>query len=126
MIRLKSLMEYGQSSREDVHKALAGIRSLGYENPFDGSTVIGNVLVEVSYFDGHLWMSSILSMEKGKGNAKAVMQQICNIADKYGVYMGLTPKPFGREKGLSTSQLKEFYKGFGFKPVSGIYERAPK
>lgn len=130
MIKLKRLLikEYGNSSREDVSKALADIRRLGFENPFDGSTVIGgNTMVEMSYFDGHLWMSSIYSTERGKGNAGAVMAKICSIADKHGVYMALSPKPFGQEKGLNTGQLKTFYKKYGFKDIGmGMMERTPK
>jgi hypothetical protein len=104
------------SPKEVIQKAVDEIRSLGYKNPFDNSTVIdNNVLVEVSSFDGYLHLGSIMSIEKGRGDATKVMNKICEIADKYKVTIHLSPKPYGTGKGLNKSQLIKWYKKFGFK-----------
>jgi GNAT superfamily N-acetyltransferase len=130
MIKLSRLLEYGKSDKDSVIAAIDEIRSLGYKNPFDNSTIINNyVSVEIGNFDGHLWVSSIYTPAENrhKGLAKDVMIKMCDIADKHGVYMGLDAIPFGDKKdALNKTKLIKFYKSFGFKPVSGIYERAPK
>ena len=130
MIKLSILLEYGKSEKDTVIDAIDEIRSLGYKNPFDNSTIINDVVsVEIGYFDGHLWVSSIYTPAeyRHQGLAKDVMTKMCDIADKHGVYMGLDAIPFGDKKNaLNKTKLIRFYKSFGFKPVSGIYERAPK
>lgn len=130
MIKLTHLLEYGKSDKEAINAAIDEIRSLGYKNPFDNSTIINNaVLVEIGNFDGHLWVSTIYTPaeHRHQGLAKDVMIKMCDIADKHGVYMGLDAIPFGDKKNaLNKTKLIKFYKSFGFKPVSGIYERAPK
>jgi len=103
------------SPKELVQSAIDEIRSLGYKNPFDNSTVIDdNVVVEVYYFDGYLHLSSIMSVIKGKGDATKVMNKICEIADKYKITIHLSPEPFGLGNRLNKAQLIKWYKKFGF------------
>lgn len=102
-------------SKDVIQKAIDEIRSLGYKNPFDNSTVIGdNVLVEVSNFDGYLWLNSIMTVEKGRGDASKVLDKICEIADKHQVTIVLTPVPFGRGKIFTKKQLRDWYGRHGF------------
>ena len=104
-------------SEEIIQKAVDKIRSLGYKNPFNNSTIINDrVTVEVSNFDGYLWLNSIMTLERGKGYASEVLQKICDIADEFQVTLVLTPVPFGKDKKeiLTTSQLIKWYKKYGF------------
>jgi hypothetical protein len=102
--------------KEIIQQAVDEIRSLGYKNPFDNSTVIDdNVLVEVSNFDGYLWLNSIMTIVKGRGDATEVLIKICDIADKYQITIVLTPKPFGNGNILTEKQLRDWYGKYGFK-----------
>lgn len=125
MIKLKSLLrEYVPSDPTSLTKALKDIQSLGYPNPLNSREIVidNSVIVEIGIFDKRLHFSSIQSMDKGQGNAGRVMQQIVDIADKYGVTIALTPKPFGMSKDkLTKPQLVAFYKKYGFKPEKGGY-----
>ena len=131
MIRLKRLLlfEYMMSPKEDINAALADVIKLGVINPINRREVIINdsVVVEISNFDGHLWMNSIHSMNKHLGKASEVMKQICDIADNHNVGMALEAKAFGTSKDkLTTSQLVNWYRKFGFKPIGyGTMERVP-
>lgn len=131
MIRLKRLLlfEYMMSPKEDINAALADVIKLGVINPINRREVIINdsVVVEISNFDGHLWMNSIHSMDKHLGKASEVMKQICDIADNHNVGMALEAKAFGTSKDkLTTSQLVNWYRKFGFKPIGyGTMERVP-
>jgi hypothetical protein len=133
MIRLKRLLlfEYLQSPKEDINAAIADVVKLGIINPINRREVIINdtVIVEITNFDGHMWMNSILSMDRHIGKASEVMKQICDIADNHNVGMALEAKAFGanntKDK-LTTSQLVNWYRKFGFKPIGyGTMERVP-
>lgn len=101
--------------KDVIQKAVDEIRSLGYKNPFDNSTVIDDrVLVEVSNFDGYLWLNSIFTVDKRQGFSSKVLQMICDIADKYQITMRLTPVPFGTGEIMNTKQLTKWYSKFGF------------
>ena len=123
MIKLKDILkEYTPSDPEALTKALKDIQSLGYPNPLNSREIVidNSVLVEIGIFDKRLHFSSIQSMDKGQGNAGRVMQKIVDIADKHGVTIALTPKPFGTNaNNLTKSQLIVFYKKYGFKPEKG-------
>lgn len=102
-------------SKEIIIKAIDKIRSLGFKNFFDNSTVIdNNVLVEVDYFDGYLILQSIMTIDKGRGDASRVLHKICDIADEFGITIKISPKPFGTGDILTKKQLIDWYKRFGF------------
>lgn len=103
--------------KEQLQKAVNKIRSLGVKNPFDNSTIIGDdVAVDVYAFDGYLRLSSIMSIDKGKGKASEIMKMVCDIADEFDVTIVLTPQPFGSNKKeiLTKQQLIKWYKKYGF------------
>jgi hypothetical protein len=118
-ISLKQLLkEYNPSDPVFIDRAVAAIKRLGVRNPLNPrETLINdNVMIEVSNWDKRLWISSLLSLEKGMGNASKVMAMICKIADKYKVTMALDPSPYGKDPNkLNYDQLVQFYKKFGFK-----------
>ena len=120
MIKLRDILkEYVPSDPESLIKALKDIQRLGSPNPINPREIVidNSVMVEIGIFDKRLHFSSIHSIDKGQGNAGRVMQKIVDIADKYGVTIALTPKPFGTSADkLSKSQLITFYKKYGFKP----------
>ena len=125
MIKLKDILkEYTPSDPDSLTKALKDIRSLGVPNWMNSQEIVigDSVMVEIGIFDKRLWFSSIHSLDRGQGNAGRVMQKIVDIADKHGVTIALTPKPFGGKDGspvLTKSQLVTFYKKYGFKPEKG-------
>ena len=120
MIKFKDiLLEYVPSDPESLTKALKDIRSLGYSNPLNLREIIIDdaVIIEIMIFDKRLHFSSIQSIEPGKGNAGRAMQKIVDIADKYGVTIALTPKPFGTNPNyLNKSLLVKFYKNMDSNP----------
>lgn len=107
-----------EATREDVQGIYDDIKQSGmpvYQSPLERRTYIvnDNVFVEMYPFEGSVHLSSISSMEKGKGNASSVMRQITNSADSRGLKMDLGAKAFS-EGGLTTSKLIDFYTKFGF------------
>lgn len=75
------------------------------------------VLIEVSVFNNRLHLSSIFSLETGKGYSSLVMKWLIGLADKYHVDIELYPTPFGTpngKKGMPLYQLKKWYKRLGF------------
>jgi hypothetical protein len=122
------LVEWGTSDKASINAAIEDIRNLGEINPFNSREVLidNNVSVELSNFDGHLWINSIMTLERGRGDASRVLQKMCDIADKHQVYMGLGASPFGKTKGLNKAQLIAWYKRYGFKKVDyDTMERPP-
>lgn len=122
-IKLKDLIkEYAPSDPVLIDKAVAAIRRLGVRNPLNNKETLidDSVMIEIANWDKRLWISSILSLDKGTGNATRVMGMMCKIADKYNVTMALDPSPFGKDPNkLNYNQLVQFYKKFGFKFEDG-------
>ena len=78
--------------------------------------------------DAPIWLKSIVSPERqGTGQASAILRKITDLADKHGVAIWLTPKPFGNiENALSASKLKGWYKRYGWEPAGGdVWIRQP-
>jgi hypothetical protein len=120
MKNIKDFFEYiteNMDIKSKVSTAIDELKSLGYINPFNSrEIVLHNASVEVSYFDGLLWLSSIYAHEKGAGSA--AMKVIMDIASKHNLTIGLSPQPFG-DNGLNKTQLKDWYKRLGFKTRHG-------
>lgn len=80
---------------------------------------------EVSKFDGRIHLGAIMSfVEKGAGNGSAAMKWFTDLADKHNVEIELAVKPIPgagatNKKSLTKSQLKTWYKKFGFVPSGG-------
>jgi len=79
---------------------------------------------------GHapIWFKSIASPERqGTGQASAILRKVSDLADKHGVALWGTPKPFGNiENALSASKLKGWYKRYGWEPAGGdVWIRRP-
>jgi hypothetical protein len=118
----KKLKEYFPSDAGDLSKAYNEIRNLGVVNPLNPREIVidDSVFIEISVFDKRLWFSSIMSLDKGQGNAGRAMQKIVDIADKHNVTIALDPLPFGNNPDkLNYNQLVQFYKKFGFKFEEG-------
>jgi hypothetical protein len=99
------------------------IRTLGYTNPFDSrEIVVGNIAVIEVFKDNNrpntIHLSSIRTVEPGKGNASKVLEKLLSMARKNKVSISLSPVKFGN-KGLSSADLKKWYTRHGFK--SGQY-----
>lgn len=111
------------ASDEDVKGIYDDIQKSGMSverNPLErnGYIIGGNVSVKIYPFEGNIHIGDIQSMEKGKGNATAVMNQIIAAADARGLKLDLDAKAYGDsslgQAGLSTSELLDFYAKFGF------------
>jgi hypothetical protein len=111
------------ASDEDVKGIYDDIQKSGMsieKNPLErnGYIIGGNVSVKIYPFEGNVHIGDIQSMEKGKGNATAVMNQIIAAADARGLKLDLDAKAYGDsalgQAGLSTSELLDFYAKFGF------------
>lgn len=55
---------------------------------------------------------SVVSEDRGKGHAKALLWQVTAEADRAGMVLMLKPEPFA--DGLTLDQLVKFYERFGF------------
>ena len=63
-----------------------------------------------------VYLENILSHDKGKGNAKSVLDRLTKIADEEGIDMRLMPKPTGKG-GMNKKQLDAWYRKFGFETM---------
>ena len=66
--------------------------------------------------------------EQKKGHAGKVMKEIVKLADKHGVRLYGTAKPFGTKevRGMTAAKLKAWYKRLGFKVKGQTVVREPK
>jgi hypothetical protein len=89
------------------------------------------IMTEIGPTPNHhapIWLKAIVSPERqGTGQASAILRKITDLADKHGVAIWLTPKPFGNiENALSASKLKGWYKRYGWEPAGGdVWVRQP-
>lgn len=96
-----------------------------YPNPFDPSMRVHNDSVGLSVrpWNGHIHLSFIVSFDKKEsGNASKSLKWITELADKHDVKMDLEVAPVKTAgskdgKSLTKTQLKSWYKRFGFKSV---------
>jgi hypothetical protein len=129
MKNIKGFFQYiteNMDIKSKVNAAIGELLTIGYLNPINSREIIlhDTAAVEVSYFDGVLWLSSIQSYEKGAGTK--AMRTLMEVATKHDIAIHLSPEPFG-EKGMNKTQLKRWYNSLGFKTVWGdIMEWKPE
>lgn len=92
-----------------------------HEHPMDrNARLLGYSTVTIFKSSDHpdtaVWISDIRSLEQGKGNASKALKDICMIADEHGVTLELGAKAYG-PKHLTTTQLVDWYKRYGFTVV---------
>jgi len=100
-------------------------RKFQIQNELDNIIMKYDVLGLTSWIhlqgDYAIQIASIKVTDKSKrrqGLGSALMTEITNLCDKYGLLCTLTPEPTETPK----SVLLRFYKGFGFIPNSGRYK----
>lgn len=60
-------------------------------------------------------LSSLISLDRGKGHATAVMERVAEYADDKNITLRLVVQRFGKPRdGLDNRQLQAFYECFGF------------
>jgi hypothetical protein len=65
-------------------------------------------------------ITMISSATKNKGNATKALNEFLKLADKYKIEIRIEPAKFGKDKdAMSTEQLIEWYKKFGFEKMGG-------
>lgn len=77
-----------------------------------------SVAVNLCVFNGRIHISSIESMHPGKGKASELLRWITDCADRCGVEIDASIKPFG-EGGLSAQALQSWYERYGFEILEG-------
>lgn len=94
-------------------------------------------VIEVRFFNERIHVSSLRTLERGKGYGTACLKWLCALADKYGLEIELTATPFGRDPQtgelrddlgpmLGKRELRAWYRRYGFKP-EGIHDvRKPR
>ena len=83
-------------------------------NPMNNKELISDgAAIEVSVIGDRLHIHSIRSFEKGTGEGSKLLDEVIRLADKNNTVLEGTPVPFGN-KGLSTSQLTDWYARRGF------------
>lgn len=87
-------------------------------SPIDPSELIYGETAAITLRPGdnenEIDISSIRSLDKGKGLGKKAMNDINSVADKLGITLKLNAKPFGTT-GLSKADLIKFYQKAGFR-----------
>lgn len=75
--------------------------------------------IHYSKYEKAIILSKIVIPKKsrGKGFGSKIMQELCDLADKHLLQIGLTPSS---DLGGSKTRLIEFYKRFGFKKYKGF------
>ena len=129
----------GRSS--NVSAFLSDYDALTYGNPLDDRVrvwsyvsddgervpLITTELQSTPHQEAPIWLKSIASPERqGSGQASYVLKEIARLADKHGVAIWLTPKPFGSlPNGLKMADLKGWYRRHGWVPKGSVWIREP-
>ncbi|NBQ99340.1 MAG: hypothetical protein EBT79_02195 [Actinobacteria bacterium] len=126
----------------EVRAFFSDYESLTFDNPIDPRERVWSyaddagermpiILTALSFTPHHaapVWLKTISSPEgRGKGQASYVLREVTRLADKHGVAIWLTPKPFGRlDNSLKMSDLKAWYTRHGWVPRDGgVWVRQP-
>jgi hypothetical protein len=100
-------------------------------HPFDRRIRLhsNDVGTELSRFGDRVHMSSIINFnDKGKGHASKTLRDVTSLADKHGVKLHLSVKPFkagSMGKDLNTKGLASWYGRHGFKGSNSDMTRQP-
>jgi len=129
----------GRSSNASAF--LSDYDALTYGNPIDDRVrvwsyvsddgervpLITTELQSTPHQEAPIWLKSIASPERqGSGQASYVLKEIARLADKHGVAIWLTPKPFGfLPNGLKMADLKGWYRRHGWVPKGSVWIREP-
>lgn len=118
-------LNYSVTTRQEALgnflKALSGIAKIE-RSPINSSELFYNddVVIELSTAVeieniNSVSLQSILSMNRGKGQARKALSGIVSIADQLSMEMTLDAKPFGNVEGrLDVSELVDLYESHGF------------
>jgi GNAT superfamily N-acetyltransferase len=75
----------------------------------------GTATARLIFLDvGIFTLSSLFSRDRRKGDAKQLMHEIVNYADKHRLILRLIVQQYGKERGLDNLQLEDFYRKYGF------------
>jgi len=77
--------------------------------------VFENVLVNLDEHKTGITIEDIISTSPHRGYASKALAEICKLADHLEIVLDLYPLPT-RKKGLTCSQLEEWYIRYGFSP----------
>ena len=124
-----------------IRSFLAEYKAMTFDHPFDPRErvwsyasndgerlpLITTALSFTPYHAAPVWFQTISSPEgRGKGQASYVLREITRLADKHGVAIWLTPKPFGKlDNALRMSDLKAWYTRHGWVRQGSVWVRQP-
>ena len=136
---IRLTLKPGRSSNASAF--LSDYDALTYGNPIDDRVrvwsyvsddgervpLITTELQSTPHQEAPIWLKSIASPERqGSGQASYVLKEIARLADKHGVAIWLTPKPFGSlPNGLKMADLKGWYRRHGWVPKGSVWIREP-
>ena len=124
-----------------IRSFLAEYKAMTFDHPFDPRErvwsyasdngerlpLITTALSFTPYHAAPVWFQTISSPDvRGKGQASYVLREITRLADKHGVAIWLTPKPFGKfDNALKMSDLKAWYTRHGWVRQGSDWVRHP-
>ena len=126
-IRLRGFGSQGEENRKRGDQFMRELIANTSQHPFNNNArIIGNAHVVIEYDGDGVRIKDIQSHEPGSGAGTRALQYLIRLSEKYKVPLNLYAKGYASTK---TSQLKNWYKRFGFEPDdSGAQEmqRKPK
>lgn len=105
----------------DLGRFMADYRAMTSETPrwneriWDDRQVCTDV--ERDDHEGTIYLGAIYSDARRGGNASAVLRALCELADRHGITLQLTPVRLSR-RGLTKRALVAWYSRHGFAPTS--------
>ena len=117
----------GEENRKRGDQFMRELIANTSQHPFNNNArIIGNAHVVIEYDGDGVRIKNIQSHDQGSGAGTRALQYLIRLSEKYKVPLNLYAKGYASTK---TSQLKNWYKRFGFEPDdSGAQEmqRKPK
>lgn len=94
------------------------------ESPIGKGRLYGDVLIDVSPFDGEIHLGDIVTVgEKSKGSGTQALKFLTNLADRHNVKISGTAKAYSKDpEHIRTSdRLLQWYKKHGFHEPSDSF-----
>lgn len=98
-----------------------------WQNPFNNrERILGQEAgIVLQLWNGSLNLSSIRSLERGKGHGSRALDWLVRLADEHGVALYGTIQPIGRRPRLNARELRGWYARHGFEVKGREIQRRP-
>ena len=113
-IRLRGFGSQGEENRKRGDQFMRELIANTSQHPFNNNArIIGNAHVVIEYDGDGVRIKDIQSHDQGSGAGTRALQYLIRLSEKHKVPLHLYAKGYASTK---TSQLKNWYKRFGFEP----------